>query len=70
MNAEGQARDELWAVPAKYDGAEPEQAGTVEEVVYETKAYATDGRSCNESQLTYILPYGYTVRRGSIIFCI
>ena len=30
--AQGQARDELWAVPAKYDAEESEQAGTVEEV--------------------------------------
>ncbi|RHT03850.1 hypothetical protein DW904_00170 [Ruminococcus sp. AM42-11] len=35
--AQGLARDELWAVPAKYDGEEPEQAGTVEEVVYDTR---------------------------------
>ena len=33
--AQGQARDELWAVPAKYDAEESEQAGTVEEVVYD-----------------------------------
>ena len=32
-NAQGQARDELWAVPAQYDETEPKQAGTVEEVV-------------------------------------
>ena len=37
--AQGQARDELWAVPAKYDAEESEQAGTVEEVVYDTKEY-------------------------------
>lgn len=58
-NANGQARDELWAVPEKYDGAEPEQAGTVEEVVYETKAYATDGRTVTKTAYVY-LPYGYS----------
>ncbi len=58
-NADGQARDELWAVPEKYDGAEPEQAGTVEEVVYETKAYATDERSVTKTAYVY-LPYGYS----------
>ena len=57
--AQGQARDELWAVPAKYDGEEPEQAGTVEEVVYDTRAYATDGRSVKKSAYVY-LPYGYS----------
>ena len=58
-NAQGQARDELWAVPAKYDEEEPKQAGTVEEVVYDTKAYATDERSVKKSAYVY-LPYGYS----------
>ena len=57
--AQGQARDELWAVPSKYDEEEPEQAGTVEEVVYDTRAYATDGRSVKKSAYVY-LPYGYS----------
>ena len=61
-NADGQARDELWAVPEKYDGAEPEQAGTVEEVVYETKAYATDERTVTKTVYVY-LPYGYSEER-------
>ena len=58
-DADAQARDELWAVPEKYDGAEPEQAGTVEEVVYETKAYATDERTVTKTAYVY-LPYGYS----------
>lgn len=58
-NADGQARDELWAVPEKYDGAELEQTGTVEEVVYETKAYATDERTVTKTAYVY-LPYGYS----------
>ena len=58
-NADGQARDELWAVPEKYDGAESEQTGTVEEVVYETKAYATDERTVTKTAYVY-LPYGYS----------
>ena len=57
-NAQGHARDELWAVPAKYDETEPEQAGTVEEVIYDTKAYATDERSVKKTAYVYI-PYGY-----------
>ena len=56
--AQGQARDELWAVPAKYDAEESEQAGTVEEVVYDTKAYATDERDVKKTAYVY-LPYGY-----------
>lgn len=57
-NAQGQARDELWAVPAQYDETEPKQAGTVEEVVYNTKAYATDEREVKKTAYVY-LPYGY-----------
>ena len=55
---QGQARDELWAVPAQYDETEPKQAGTVEEVVYNTKAYATDEREVKKTAYVY-LPYGY-----------
>ncbi|WP_342980073.1 MULTISPECIES: hypothetical protein [unclassified Ruminococcus] len=55
---QGQARDELWAVPAKYDAEESEQAGIVEEVVYDTKAYATDERDVKKTAYVY-LPYGY-----------
>ena len=57
--AQGQARDELWAVPAKYDAEESEQAGNVEEVVYDTKAYATDERVVKKTAYVY-LPYGYS----------
>ena len=48
----------LWAVPAKFDTGEIPEAGTLEELVYETKAYATDGRSVTKRALVY-LPYGY-----------
>ena len=65
--AQGQARDELWAVPAKYDGEEPEQAGTVEEVVYDTRAYATDGRNVKKTAYVY-LPYGYSEKKEYNIF--
>ena len=61
-NAQGQARDELWAVPAKYDEEEPKQAGTVEEVVYDTKAYATDERDVKKTAYVY-LPYGYSAKK-------
>ena len=55
--AQGQARDELWAVPAKYAEEEPKQAGTVEEIVYDTKAYATDeplNKTCVDPRFGYV----------------
>ena len=55
---EGHAKRMLWAVPAKFDTGEISEAGTLEELVYETKAYATDGRSVTKRALVY-LPYGY-----------
>lgn len=55
---EGHAKRMLWAVPAKFDTGETPEAGTLEELVYETKAYATDGRSVEKRALVY-LPYGY-----------
>ena len=55
---EGHAKRMLWAVPAKFDTGEISEAGTLEELVYETKAYATDGRSVEKRALVY-LPYGY-----------
>ena len=57
-NAQGAARRELWAVPSQFDGAACSRPGTVEELVYQTKAYATDGRAVEKSALVY-LPYGY-----------
>ena len=60
--AQGYARDELWAVPEKYDEEEPEQAGTVEEVAYYTKAYATDERDVKKTAYVY-LPYGYSEKK-------
>ena len=55
---DGHAKRALWAVPARFDTGEAEEAGTLEELVYETKAYATDGRSVEKRALVY-LPYGY-----------
>ena len=55
---EGHAKRMLWAVAAKFDTGEISEAGTLEELVYETKAYATDGRSVTKRALVY-LPYGY-----------
>lgn len=55
---DGHAKRMLWAVPAKFDTGEIEEAGTLEELVYETKAYATDRRSVTKRALVY-LPYGY-----------
>lgn len=57
-NAQGAARREIWAVPTQFDSVECNQPGTVEELVYQTKAYATDGRDVEKSALVY-LPYGY-----------
>ena len=54
--------------PSKYDGEEPEQAGTVEEVVYDTRAYATDGRNVKKSAYVYIF-HMVTARKKSTIFC-
>ncbi len=56
--ATGSAQREIWAVPTQFDTATCAQPGTVEELVYETKAYATDGRTVQKSALVY-LPYGY-----------
>ena len=56
--AQGDARREIWAVPAQFDGQPSSQPGTVEELVYETKAYATDERDVTKRALVY-LPYGY-----------
>ena len=60
--AQGDARRELWAVPEQFDAQTPAQAGTVEELVYQTKAYATDGRTVEKRALVY-LPYGYDESR-------
>ncbi len=55
---DGHAKRAVWAVPAKYDTGEIPEAGTLEELVYETKAYATDSRPVTKRALVY-LPYGY-----------
>ena len=48
---------EIWCVPSLYDEACSE-AGTVEKISYETKAYATDERSLTKDAYVYT-PYGY-----------
>lgn len=55
---DGHAKHTVWAVPEKFDTGEIEQAGTLEELLYETKAYATDSRTLTKRALVY-LPYGY-----------
>ena len=55
---DGHAKHTVWAVPAKYDTGEIAEAGSIEELIYETKAYATDGRAVQKRALVY-LPYGY-----------
>ena len=61
-SAGGPARREIWAVPEQFDGAQSSHSGTVEELVYQTKAYGTDGRDVEKSALVY-LPYGYDESR-------
>lgn len=51
------AGHEIWAVPSQFDAA-CDQAGTVELLTYQTKAYATDQRDVEKSANVY-LPYGY-----------
>lgn len=48
----------LWSVPDQYDGAPCPEAGRIEELVYQTRAYATDSRTVEKRALVY-LPYGY-----------
>lgn len=55
----GDAEKEIWAVPAKYDSIPCPEAGTVEVLEYETRAYATDNRPVTKRAYVY-LPYGYT----------
>ena len=56
---EGAAEHELWQVPSRYDEAACPQPGRVEELTYETRAYASDGHSVTKRAYVY-LPYGYT----------
>lgn len=57
-NNEEPAQKSIWAVPAEYDAKECSKQGSIQEITYETKAYATDGRSVEKKALVY-LPYGY-----------
>jgi enterochelin esterase-like enzyme len=57
-SAQGHARQEIWAVPAQYDAPDCAQPGTVEELLYDTKAYGTDSRTVRKRAMVY-LPYGY-----------
>ena len=56
--ANGEASRRIWAVPAKFDKDESTEAGTVQEFLYQSKAYATDYRVVERKALVY-LPYGY-----------
>lgn len=59
----GHAKHTTWAVPLKFDTGVIAEAGTLEELVYETHAYATDGRTVTKRALVY-LPYGYDETRS------
>ena len=59
---DGHAKHAVWAVPAKFDTGEITEAGTLEELIYETKAYATDGRTVQKRALVY-LHYGYDAQK-------
>lgn len=52
------AEGEVWGVPEKFDSAPAEAQGTVEELMYRTKAYATDQRDVEKRAMVY-LPAGY-----------
>ncbi len=60
---DGHAKRTLWAVPARFDTGEISQAGTLEELTYETRAYATDKRPVTKRALVY-LPYGYDANKS------
>ncbi len=53
-----EAKGEIWGVPAKFDSGEATEQGTLEELTYDTKAYATDERDVKKSAWIY-LPAGY-----------
>ncbi len=53
------ASQNLWAVPAVFDGEECPRPGTLERIDYATRAYATDGREVQKSAYVY-LPHGYS----------
>lgn len=57
-NRQGHASREIWGVPAQWDQQAEVPQGTVEELFYDTHAYATDGRAVTKSVLVY-LPAGY-----------
>ncbi len=57
----GPAEHEILAVPRCYE-AVCAQEGTVRKFSYQTKAYATDGRTVSKEAYLY-LPYGYTKER-------
>lgn len=61
-DAQGHPLREVWAVPEQYDAPGCPQAGTVEELTYQTKAYGTDSRDLQKRALVY-LPYGYDENR-------
>ncbi len=54
----GSASPTLWAVPMQWDTMDASAQGTIEEIFYETRAYATDERKVTKSALVY-LPAGY-----------
>lgn len=51
-------KGELWGVPEKFDSFPARNPGTVEELIYHTKAYATDKRNVEKRVMVY-LPAGY-----------
>lgn len=63
-NVRGQqeAKGEVWGVPAKFDSVEASAKGSLEELIYDTKAYATDERAVKKSAWVY-LPAGYDESR-------
>lgn len=58
-NALSTAKSTVWSVPDKFEAADCSQPGRIEELIYSTKAYATDGRIVTKRALVYV-PYGYS----------
>lgn len=58
-NQASPAKNELWGVPYRYDKSQCPEAGELEKITYQTRAYATDSRTVTKEAYVY-LPYGYS----------
>lgn len=68
VRGEQEAKREIWGVPASFDSVEANAQGTLTELIYDTKAYATDQRDVEKSAWVY-LPAGYDeARKYNILY--